>query len=98
MRVDTYLTYFMTDKRICRRPIKAPRYYFEQNFFLYANDMVEFFEALAESGIDFACAGSQDSANSQNVFMIQLPKRDAAEHALEIIKSQLEKAELIILL
>jgi hypothetical protein len=29
--------------------------------------------------------------NSQNLFMIQLPKKDAAERALEIIKANLKK-------
>jgi hypothetical protein len=64
---------------------------FEQNFLLYANDMVEFFEALAESGMISLAPDSQDSASSQNLFMIQLPKRDAAERALEIIKANLKK-------
>lgn len=65
---------------------------FEQNFLLYANHMVEFFEALAESGMISLAPESQASyTNSQNLFMIQLPKKDAAEHALEIIKSNLKK-------
>jgi hypothetical protein len=34
---------------------------------------------------------SQGPTNSQNLFMIQLPKKDAAEHALEIIKANLKK-------
>lgn len=64
---------------------------FEQNFLLYANDMVEFFEALAESGMISLAPDSQDRLNSQNLFMIQLPKKDAAERALEIIKANLKK-------
>ena len=60
---------------------------FEDNFLLYANDMLEWFEALAESGL--VALGPSETAytNSQNIFMIQLPKRDAAEKALEIIKT-----------
>lgn len=64
---------------------------FEENFLLYANDMLEFFEALAESGLLALAPGSPAYANSQNVFMIQLPKRDAAERALEIIKTNAKK-------
>ena len=64
---------------------------FEQNFLLYANDMVEFFEALAESGMISLAPDSPADTNSQNLFMIQLPKKDAAEHALEIIKANLKE-------
>src|SRR5919109_4989741 len=65
---------------------------FEQNFLLYANGMVEFFEALAESGmISLAPDSPAYYTNSQNLFIIQLPKKDAAEHALEIIKANLMK-------
>ena len=60
---------------------------FEENFLLYANDMLEFFDALAESGIVAMGPSENTYANSQNVFMIQLPKKDAAQKALEIIKA-----------
>lgn len=64
---------------------------FEENYLLYANDMIEFFEALAESGLISFAPASSAYTNSQNVFMIQLPKKDAAEKALEIIKSNAKK-------
>jgi hypothetical protein len=64
---------------------------FEENYLLYANDMIEFFEALAESGLISLAPDSSAYTNSQNVFMIQLPKKDAAEKALEIIKSNAKK-------
>jgi hypothetical protein len=60
---------------------------FEENFLFYANDMLEFFDALAESGIVAMGPSENTYANSQNVFMIQLPKKDAAQKALEIIKA-----------
>jgi hypothetical protein len=53
--------------------------------------MVEFFQALAESGMISLAPDSQDHSNSQNLFMIQLPKKDAAERALEIIRANLKK-------
>ena len=64
---------------------------FEENFLLYANDMLEFFDALAESGLISLAPDSSAYTNSQNVFMIQLPKKDAAEKALQIIKSNAKK-------
>jgi hypothetical protein len=60
---------------------------FEANYLLYANNMIEFFEALAESGLISLAPDSSAYTNSQNVFMIQLPRKDAAEKALEIIKA-----------
>jgi hypothetical protein len=64
---------------------------FEENYLLYANDMMEFFEALAESGLIALAPDSTSYTNSQNVFMIQLPKKDAAERALQIIKQNAKR-------
>lgn len=64
---------------------------FEENYLLYANNMIQFFEALAESGLISFAPDSSAYTNSQNVFMIQLPKKDAAEKALEIIKSNAKR-------
>jgi hypothetical protein len=62
----------------------------EENFLLYANDMLEWFEGLAESGMLAMGPSETTYTNSQNIFMIQLPKRDAAEKALEIIKANVK--------
>lgn len=64
---------------------------FEENYLLYANDMLEFFEALAESGMMSLAPDSPAYTNSQNAFMIQLPKKDAVERALEIIRTNAKK-------
>ena len=64
---------------------------FEENYLLYANNMIGFFEALAESGLISLAPDSSAYTNSQNVFMIQLPKKNAAEKALEIIKANAKK-------
>ena len=64
---------------------------FEENYLLYANNMIGFFEALAESGLISLAPDSPAYTNSQNMFMIQLPKKDAAEKALEIIKANAKK-------
>src|SRR3989442_1128939 len=64
---------------------------FEENYLLYANNMIGFFEALAESGLISLAQDSSAYTNSEKVFMIQLPKKDAAEKALEIIKANAKK-------
>jgi hypothetical protein len=61
----------------------------EHKVLLYANENLQFFEHLAESGI-IALAPKSVSQTSTNIFMVQLPRRDAAEKALELIKSYLQ--------
>ncbi len=92
VRVDTVLDIFYDGQDVfVDVHVKLLGTEFDQNFLLYANDMVEFFEALAESGLISIAPDSQQQPNSQNLFMIQLPKKDAAERALEIIKANLKK-------
>lgn len=92
VRADTLLDIFYDGRDVfVDVQLKLLDTNFEQNFLLYANDMVEFFEALAESGMISLAPDSQDPSNSQNLFVIQLPKKDAAERALEIIKANLKK-------
>ena len=63
---------------------------FDRNYLLYANRMMEFFEALADSGLLAIAPDAPAYSNSQNLFTIQLAKKDAAEKALEIIRSNSE--------
>jgi hypothetical protein len=92
VRADTLLDIFYDGQDVfVDVQVKLHGTEFEQNFLLYANDMVEFFEALAESGMISLSPDSQNQPSSQNLFMIQLPKRDAAERALEIIKANLKE-------
>jgi hypothetical protein len=92
VRVDTVLDIFYDGQDVfVDVQVKLLGTEFDLNFLLYANDMVEFFEALAESGLISIAPYSQHHLNSQNLFMIQLPKKDAAERALEIIKANLKK-------
>ena len=94
VRADTLLDIFYDGQDVfVDIQIKLLETKFEQNFLLYANYMVEFFEALAKSGMISLAPDSQEHSNSQNLFMIQLPKKDAAEHALEIIKANLKKQD-----
>jgi hypothetical protein len=64
---------------------------FDRNYLLYANSMMAFFEALAESGLLAIAPDSPAYSNSQNLFTIQLAKKDEAEKALEIIKANSRK-------
>lgn len=93
VRADTLLDIFYDGQDVfVDVQVKILETEFEQNFLLYANDMVEFFEALAESGmISLAPASQEQQPNAQNLFMIQLPKKDSAERALEIIRANLKR-------
>ena len=57
------------------------------DFLLYANDTIDFFEALAASGM-LGIAPHESSTN--NVFFVQLPRKDNAESALDLIRSKLK--------
>jgi hypothetical protein len=92
VRADTLLDIFYDGQDVfVDVQIRFAETDFEENYLLYANDMMEFFEALAESGLISFAPDSSAYTNSQNVFMIQLPKKDAAEKALEIIKANAKK-------
>jgi hypothetical protein len=61
----------------------------EEKFLIYANETVDFFEALAETSMLALSSNSQ--FGSSNVFMIQLPKPERAQNALDIIRKGLHK-------
>ncbi len=61
----------------------------EEKFLIYANETVDFFEALAETALLALSSNSQ--YGSSNVFMIQLPKPERAQNALDIIRKGLHK-------
>ena len=59
----------------------------EFDFLLYANETIDFFRFLSSAGM--LGIASQKSRNSNNIFFVQLPKKDKAEKAFELIKSKL---------
>jgi hypothetical protein len=59
----------------------------EENYLLYANDILEFFESLTKTGIIGIAPDDSYPRTNSNIFMIQLPKKEAAENALRIIKA-----------
>jgi hypothetical protein len=67
--------------------IKFAKTDFDKNYLLYANGMLEFFEALAETGLLGIAPDTHVYSNSQNMFTIQLARTEPAKNALEIIKA-----------
>lgn len=53
-------------------------------FLLYANIMLPFFEALSKSGLIALAPEKTLDGGGQNLFLIQLPKIEAAKRALKI--------------
>jgi hypothetical protein len=62
----------------------------KENYLLYANDMLSFFEALSNTGLIALAPNLSIVPSSSNIFMIQLPKKEAAENAFEIIKANIK--------
>ena len=62
----------------------------EEKFLIYANETVDFFEALAETTM-LSLSSPNSAYGSANVFMIQLPKPERAQNALDIIRKGLHK-------
>jgi hypothetical protein len=62
----------------------------EEYFLVFANEMLEFFEALSKTGL-IAIVPQMEYYGNQNIFVIQIPKIESAEKALEIIKSNAKK-------
>jgi hypothetical protein len=62
----------------------------EEYFLVFANEMLEFFEALSKTGL-IAIVPQLEYYGNQNIFVIQIPKIESAEKAFEIIKSNTKK-------
>jgi hypothetical protein len=56
-------------------------YGFDENYLFFANEMPQFFEALAKTGLIAIAPSSTDSASQGNLLVIQLPRKDSAEGA-----------------
>ncbi|CAN5781720.1 hypothetical protein BH23THE1_BH23THE1_04900 [soil metagenome] len=58
----------------------------EFDFLLYANESIDFFKFLSTAGI---LGIAPHEPQSTNIFFVQLPKKDQAERAFELIRSKL---------
>ena len=63
---------------------------FVEKILVYANHDILFFESLAKTSI-LAISSPKSSYGKDNVFMIQLPRPEKAEDALEIIEKGLKQ-------
>jgi hypothetical protein len=61
----------------------------EEKVLVYANESLEFFEALADTSM-LALSSPHSEYGRSNVFMIQLPRAERAANALEMIKKGLK--------
>ena len=56
-------------------------YGFDENYLFYANQMPQFFEALAKTGLIAISPSNAESVSQGNLLVIQLPRKDSAESA-----------------
>jgi hypothetical protein len=88
LAVDTLLNIFHDGRDVfVDIQLKFPNTALDENYLLHANDILEFFEALAHTGLIALAPDPSVTPNDSNVFMIQLPKKEPAENALQIIKA-----------
>ena len=62
-----------------------------EEFLVYANESLEFFESLANTTMLALSPPSYSEVNQDKIFMVQLPKQDKAIEAIDIIKNGLSK-------
>ena len=67
-------------------------YGFDENYLFFANEMPQFFEALAKTGLIAIAPSSTDSASQGNLLVIQLPRKDTAEGAYTQMMEIINKA------
>jgi hypothetical protein len=56
-------------------------YDFDENYLFYANEMPQFFEALANTGLIAIVPSTTETVSEGNLLVIQLPKKDSAMNA-----------------
>ena len=62
-----------------------------EEFLVYANESLEFFECLANTTMFALSPPSYSEVNQDKIFMVQLPKPEKAIEAIDIIKNGLSK-------
>jgi hypothetical protein len=85
LAVDTNMDIYHNEKDVfVQIKMKIMDTALEDSFLLHANGMVEFFKAMLESGL-IVLSPNEPSLLSENLFAIQLPKRDRLEQAFHEI-------------
>jgi len=67
-------------------------YDIEENYLIHANNNIDFFRALATTGM-IAILPNDSSSSNNNIFLIQIPRIDAAKRALDQIISITSKSQ-----
>ena len=62
----------------------------EENFLIPGNNSINFFDALNDSGLLGIIPKNNVHADTSNIFLIQLPKKERISKAVDIIKSNLK--------
>ena len=62
-----------------------------EEFLIYANESIEFFESLAETTMFALSPPNYSEVNQDKIFMVQLPKPEKALEAIDIINNGLSK-------
>lgn len=84
--VDTNLDIFHNEKDVFVNVImKVMDTTLGDSFLFHANDMLPFFKAMLDSGIIVLSSNNASTTPSENIFAIQLPKKDKLEEAFRII-------------
>jgi len=68
-------------------------YGFDENYLFYANDMPQFFEALAKTGLIAIAPSNAEAISQVNLLVIQLPRKDSAEGAYNQMMEIINKAK-----
>lgn len=66
-------------------------YGFDENYLFYANEMPQFFEALAKTGLIAISPSRAESVSEANLLVIQLPRKHSAESAYNQIMEIINK-------
>ena len=67
-------------------------YGFDENYLFFANEMPQFFEALAKTGLIAIAPSTTDGFSHGNLLVIQLPRKDSAEVAYTQMMEIINKA------
>jgi len=66
-----------------------------EEFLVYANESLEFFESLANTTMLALSPPSYSEVNQDKIFMVQLPKPEKAIEAIDIIQNGLSKKSVL---
>jgi hypothetical protein len=94
MAVDTNLDIYHNGKDVfVQINMKILDTEFGYSFLFHANEMVAFFKVMLDSAL-IVLSPNDPSLTSENIFAIQLPKRERLEEAFQIISKYTDKTGL----